>query len=293
MAPTILPTRQHFDVVCHETSKHIFAEALKEDPYQGNGIVLIQPLVNIPVQTLYKVLDCALHIFFGVVFPFMCEGKTAVYFITCAVVLDPLQCAAQIVSQIVRIAASLLGIVSTTASLYGWWFAEVIELTALQGFTALYDRLQVKAYDNLFEDIYIQPKNAVEFFGEDTAECFAHSNPIELQAALRTSLETLLTQLIKSDESLMTKLLSETASANRVDKLVLAKIKQEKPSKGSGPMTVDISGLNKTNLALLYWYFKARLPDALKTQFRKELQEAYRACAAVTAFGTASYYGLS
>ncbi len=329
MAPTILPTRQHFDVVCHETSKHIFAEALKEDPYQGNGIVLIQPLVNIPVQTLYKVLDCALHIFFGVVFPFMCEGKTAVYFITCAVVLDPLQCAAQIVSQIVRIAASLLGIVSTTASLYGWWFAEVIELTALQGFTALYDRLQVialhgwwcaevieltalAACTGLYSvlnfqpsgrpllDQDIEPKNAVEFFGVVNSRKYAlRDNNARLSPV--EPVKNMVLELWKGHRELATELLFNTTEGvpSRTQDILQTKItKQEQEGEGQDPV-LTIADISAYEATLLYNHLATRTAhrDEIRTQFEKRSgpvflagRAAWRALKSWNDFGTASHY---
>ncbi len=298
----ILPTPHHFEALVHETEKSIFAKAIERGFVDEENCTgpLIKPVVEMPFQVLVKVTQCVVLVFLALISLFEGSGKEALYHLACAVVLYPLRGTAEIAAQIVRIAASILGVVSTSIALHGWWCAEVIELTALAACTGLYSVLNFQPSGRPLLDQDIEPKNAVEFFGVVNSRKYAlRDNNARLSPV--EPVKNMVLELWKGHRELATELLFNTTEGvpSRTQDILQTKItKQEQEGEGQDPV-LTIADISAYEATLLYNHLATRTAhrDEIRTQFEKRSgpvflagRAAWRALKSWNDFGTASHY---
>lgn len=292
MTSAILPSRHHFALVGHQATKHIFEEAIHcKAEIECIGPILDPLVAGIGGVLALKTMDCAAHFFWALLAPCAGEGRRALYYFSCAVLLDPLHAGAQVAAAIVRLAASILGSVSSSVALNGWWFAEVIEITSLKAFTGLFGALNLQPLDDadLKKNFRIDPHNAVEFFGEKDAKVWMDMDKDlnVLREKFTSSMDALILQLIKTNQPFVTALFNPTS--DRTHQKIFDKI----VDKSVKPQKIQVLGkLSTDEAALLYWHIHKRLDRDEKTRnaVNQELEAAFCTMQAATAFGTASYY---
>ena len=172
-ASTTLPCTESFYLVCSDQSIGIFEEAARRGQRlsRGNHVgLVVKTLVGAPFELAMNVGVLAGHVFKLAGSMWRLEGKSAGYYLTAVFVLQPISTLSNLASRTVRIASGVIGILTPSASLKGWTWAEQMDSLVLEGRTKVFQWISpTTAKEVLCENTKLDPSNACSYFGDEEA----------------------------------------------------------------------------------------------------------------------------